>query len=244
MFGKYDPADFLKKRYRLKGWKAEAVDWGVGFLEAALFYFVILPLVLGTYPPAVVVQTCSMTGTYNVGDVAVLMGTSFDAISAPEITTPALDYSIYPNDIREQTQKLVFGDGQELAVQTTGDIVLHVSPISGEQIIHRAIAKVTTPTGRYLITKGDTNMLPDSAKIECAEWVEEGGVQKCTLLSQQIRQLCSPADVGWPGCISTPVPEGKILGKSILTIPLVGHVKMLFMHIVTLGHGYPGPLWC
>ncbi|MFC2174747.1 hypothetical protein ACFLQ2_02645, partial [archaeon] len=77
MFGKYDPAEFLKKRYNLKGWKAEAVDWGIGFLEAALFYFIILPLVLGTYPPAVVVQTCSMTGTYNVGDVAVLMGTSF-----------------------------------------------------------------------------------------------------------------------------------------------------------------------
>ena len=244
MLGKYDPAEFVKKRFGLKGWRAEAADWAVGFLEAALFYFVILPLVLGTYPPAVVVQTCSMTGTYNVGDVAVLMGTSFDEINAPEITVDSLDYSIVPNDITQQTQKLVFPGGQELAVQTTGDIVLHISPITGEQIIHRVIAKATTPYGRFVLTKGDSNALPDSAKISCAEWVEESGSMRCTKLRQSITETCTSDDAGWPGCISTAVPEEDVLGRSVLTIPLVGHVKMLFMHIVTLGRGYPGPLWC
>lgn len=244
MFGKYDPANFLKKRFKLKGWKAEAVDWIVGFVEAAIFYFIILPLILGAYPPAVVVQTCSMTGTYNVGDIAVMMGTSFDQLQAPEITTPSLNYTISPNNIREQTQKLIFTDGQELPVQTTGDIILHDSPITGEQIIHRVIAKVTTPTGRYLITKGDTNNIPDSARMECAEWQEHGDGLLCTKIRDDIDRTCTLEDAGWPGCLSTPIPEDKILGKAVFTIPLAGHVKMLFMHIITLGHGYPGPLWC
>ena len=244
MFGKYDPAVFLKKKYKLKGWKAEAVEWGVGFAEAALFYFVVLPLLLGAYPPAVVVQTCSMTGTYNVGDVAVMQGTSFDTLNAPEITTTSLDYTITPNSLTEQTQKLIFPDGQELPIQTWGDIILHASPITGEQIIHRAIAKVTTPTGRYILTKGDTNNLPDSAKIDCAEWKESGNGFLCTRISETIDSTCTEADIGWPGCLSTPIPEDAIMGKALFTIPLVGHVKMLFMHIVTLGHGYPGPLWC
>jgi signal peptidase I len=244
MFGKYDPAEFLKKKFKLKGWKAEALDWIVGFAEAALLYFVILPVILGTYPPAVVVQTCSMTGTYNVGDVAVMQGTSFDDLKAPEITTSSLNYIIYPNNISQQTQKLVFEGGQELEVQTWGDIVLHDSPITGEQIIHRAIAKVTTPGGRYLITKGDSNNIPDSMRIECAEWVDTEKGRLCTGVREDVSRVCTQADIGWPGCLSVPVPEDRFLGKAIFSIPLVGHVKMLFMHIVTLGHGYPGPLWC
>lgn len=242
--GDYDPADWLKKRYKLKGWRAEAVDWLVGFAEAAVFYFIVLPLVLGTYPPAVVVQTCSMTGTYNVGDVAVLQGTSFDALKAPAITTASLNYTIYPNNISTQTEKLIFSDGQELPVGTSGDIVLHVSAISGEQIIHRVIAKVTTPSGRYLLTKGDSNNMPDSARIDCAEFIQQGEGYLCTRVSESVSRICTAEDAGWPGCLSTPVPEKDVLGKAIFTIPLVGHVKMLFMHLVTLGHGYPGPLWC
>lgn len=244
MLGDYEPAAFLKKRYSLTGWKAEAVDWGVGFLEAAIFYFIILPLVLGAYPPAVVVQTCSMAGTYNVGYIAVMMGTSFDAIHAPQLSEPSLNYSIYPNNISAQTQKLIFPDGQEVPVTTNGDIILHISPINGEQIIHRAIAKVTTPNGRYIITKGDANPIPDSAKIGCAEWLKEGNGLRCTKIRSTVSSICTDADRGYPGCLSTPVPENKVLGKAVFTIPLLGHVKMLFMHIITLGHGYPGPLWC
>ena len=244
MFGDYEPATFLKKRYSLSGWKAEAVDWAVGFLEAAVFYFVILPLVLGAYPPAVVVQSCSMAGTYNVGDIAVMAGTSFDALNAPEIDTSSLSYTISPNNISEQTQKLIFPDGQEVPVTTKGDVIVYISPTSGEQIIHRAIAKVVTPAGRYVITKGDANNIPDSAKIECAEWVQENGGMRCTKIKDTISHICTDADRGYPGCLGTPVPENKVLGKALFTIPLLGHVKMLFMQIITLGHGYPGPMWC
>jgi len=244
MLDNYEPATFLKKRYSLTGWKAEAVDWGVGFLEAALFYFVILPLILGTYPPAVVVQTCSMAGTYNVGDIAVMMGTSFDGIHAPEVSASSLTYSIVPNNISEQATELIFPGGQDVPVTTKGDVVLYISPTSGEQIIHRAIAKVVTPSGRYIITKGDANTIPDSAKIECAEWVKEAGGLRCTKIKSTISSICTDADRGYPGCLGTPIPESKVLGKAVFTIPLLGHVKMLFMHIITLGHGYPGPLWC
>ncbi len=244
MLGDYEPAAFLKKRYSLSGWKAEAVDWGVGFAEAAIFYFIILPLVLGAYPPAVVVQSCSMAGTYNVGDIAVMVGAPFGSIRAPLVNASSLNYSIYPNNISEQTQELIFPGGQKVPVTKKGDIILHISPINGEQIIHRAIAKVITPQGRFIITKGDANPIPDSAKIECAEWVQESGGMRCTKIRSTVSHICTSADKGYPGCLSTPVPEGKVLGKAAFTIPLLGHVKMLFMHIITLGHGYPGPMWC
>lgn len=244
MLGKYDPANILKKRYKLKGWKAEAADWGVGFAEAAVFYFILLPLLLGAYPPAVVVQTCSMAGVYNVGDVAVMGGTTFDGLQAPALTTSSLDYTIVPNNVSERTQKLVFSDGQELAIQQWGDIVLYNSGTSGEQIIHRAIAKVTTPSGRYILTKGDANNVPDSVRLECAEWVETTQGTMCKAIRSDVSRICTSSDVGWPGCLGTPVPEKAVLGKALFSIPLVGHVKMLFMHIITLGHGYPGTLWC
>ncbi len=244
MFGKYEPARFIKKKYKLKGWKAEAVDWVVGFFEAAVFYFILLPLVLGTYPPAVVVQTCSMTGVYNVGDVVVLQGTSFDDLNAPEITTSSIDYTIFPNDVRESTQKLVFSDGQELPIQTWGDVLLHESITSRDQIIHRVIAKVTTPQGRFVLTKGDSNNIPDAIRLECGEWEQTADGIKCTGIRSDMTRLCTADDKGYGGCLSTPISEDKLLGKSILTIPLVGHVKMLFTHIITLGRGYPGSLWC
>lgn len=244
MFGEYDPANYLTKKYKLKGWKAEAVEWGIGFIEAAIFYFIVLPLVLGTYPPAVVVQSCSMAGVYNVGDVVVLQGVSFDTLNAPEVTVPSLNYTIIPNNIYNQTVELVFSDGTRLPVQTSGDVILYESAISGEQIIHRAIAKVTTPNGRYVLTKGDANNLPDSVRLECEEWAQTADGIICTSIKKTVSSVCTDEDRGYSGCLGTPIPEDKLMGKAILWIPLIGHVKMLFTHVITLGHGYPGPLWC
>jgi len=238
-WNKYDPAEVIKKKYKLKGVAAEIVDLAVGFIVAGLIYFIIMPLLLGANPAAVVVQTCSMTGTYNVGDIVVLRGAAWDDINAPEITASSIHYTIEPNNITHQTKKLIFAD-TELDVEATGDVIVYNSKTSGVQIIHRVIAKVTTPDGRYYITKGDTNAIPDSSKIDCAEFIND----RCTKISYTVSNVCTEEDRGWPGCIGTPLKEDEIVGKHFFTVPLLGHVKMLFFHILTLGNGYPGPMWC
>ena len=245
-FKKYDPAQILIRKYKLKGIKAEIVDLVVSLGIAALLYFVIMPAILGANPAAVVVQTCSMKGVFNVGDISVLQGTNFEDLNAPEIILAQnFFYNIEPNNVASKTTKLLFPDGQELAVQTTGDIITYNSQTSGMQIIHRVIAKVRAEDGNFLITKGDVNDLPDSVKISCAEYTTTDGKTYCTKLSTTITEVCdAETDRGWPGCLAAPLQDKDIVGKHILWIPFLGHVKMLFMHVVTLGHGYPGPFWC
>jgi signal peptidase I len=236
-----DPAEHLKRKYGLKGWKAELVDLVVGFAFAALLYYIILPAILGATPPAVVVQSCSMKGVLNVGDIVVLRGATFDEINAPLVRLGVpINFSLEPNDARNQTKFLVFPDNQTLPVGTSGDTVVYVSKTSGEQIVHRVIAKVEASDGRYYLTKGDANSVPDASKIDCAVWI--GG--ECMTYSPSITKMCTNADKGWPGCIATPVKENEIAGRQIFVIPLLGHVKMLAFHVLTLGHGYPDKMWC
>lgn len=240
-FKRLDPAEYIKDKYDLTGWKAELVDIGFGFLVAGLLYFVILPAILGANPPAVIVQSCSMKGTLNVGDVVVLHGATFDEIRAPLVKLDSpISFQIEPNDARKRTKKLIFPNNQTVPVAEDGDIVVYVSKISGEQIIHRVIAKVITPEGRYYITKGDANNIPDAAKIECAAWVGN----RCIRFDPEVTSICTEKDKGWKGCIATPIRENEIIGREFFVIPLVGHIKMIVFHILTLGHGYPGPMWC
>ncbi len=240
-----DPGEFLKRRFGLKGWQAEIADLAGGFIVAALIYFIIAPAILGATPPAVVVQSCSMEGYHNVGDVVILRGADFDSISAPLVTLSSpLSYAIEPNDISKEVQELVFPDGQRVALDEKGDVIVYDSITSGIQIIHRVAAKVRALDGEFLITKGDANNLPDSVRVECAAWEEVPGGQKCTELSDKVLRLCTKEDAGWPGCLSTPVTMDKVAGKQLLIIPLIGHVKMLFFHVITMGNGYPDRMWC
>ncbi|MCD6414249.1 MAG: hypothetical protein J7L23_01320 [Candidatus Diapherotrites archaeon] len=238
---KLDPADYLKRKYELSGWKAELVDIVVGFLFAALLYFIIFPLILGANPPAVIVQSCSMKGALNVGDVVVLQGVSFDEVHAPLVKLDSpVSFKIWPNDYRKETKELIFPNNQTVPVTKKGDIMVYVSRISGEQIIHRVIAKVETPEGRYYITKGDANTIPDAAKIDCGVW----SGNRCIQPDPFISSICTDKDKGWPGCIATPVRADEAIGRDLFVIPLIGHIKMMTFHILTLGHGYPGKMWC
>ncbi len=249
MLEKLDPAYWIKKRYSLTGWKAEVVDVLVAFAIAALVYYGIAPLILGANPPAVIVQSCSMKGVLNVGDVVVLKGVSFDEVNAPivHLNSTNVTFKIIPSSRHEQTRVLFFPDGSPNKVNVTksGDIIVYISPISGRQIIHRVIAKVITSDGKkYYITKGDANPIPDQAKIDCDEWVVNGNYLRCIKLSDNVTDTCTLADKNWPGCISSPVPEGAVIGKDIFVIPLVGHVKLAVWHLLTLGHGYPDKITC
>ncbi len=240
-----DPGEILKRYFHLSGWSAEIADLVGGFIVAALLYFIIAPALLGANPPAVVVQSCSMEGYHNVGDVVILAGTDFDGINAPLVTLDSpISYTISPNAISEETQELVFPNGDRVALDEKGDVIVYDSITSGIQIIHRVAAKVRAADGEFLITKGDANNLPDSVRVECAAWAEVSGGQKCTELSASVSRLCTEADAGWPGCLATPVTMDKVAGKQLVIIPLVGHVKMLFFHVITLGNGYPDRMWC
>ncbi len=247
---KLDPAEWIKERYGLTGWKAELVDAITGLVLAALIYYVILPAILGANPPAVIVQSCSMAGTFQVGDIIVLKGTSFDDVHAPlvRVNSTEIYFRIVPESRFEQTRELIFPDGSPRIVNVTrnGDVIVYISPLNGKQIIHRVIAKVVTRDGKhYFITKGDANPTPDQAKIACSQWIREGDYLRCIELAKNVTDVCQyPRDAGWPGCISSPVPEDKVIGKAIFDIPLVGQIKLIIWHILTLGHGYPDKVLC
>ncbi len=249
MLEQLDPAYWIKRKYSLEGWKAELVDLVVGLVIAGLIYYVIAPAVLGANPPAVIVQSCSMKGTLNVGDIAILKGISFNEINAPlvRLNSTNVYFNISPNSRYKQTKALVFPDGNPRVVNVTrsGDIIVYISPTSGNQIIHRVIARVVTSDGKeYYITKGDANPIPDQAKIDCDQWIYESNYMKCIKLSDNITSVCTLKDRGWPGCISSPVPADDVVGKDVFVIPLIGHVKLAFWNLLTLGHGYPDKVFC
>ena len=250
MLKKLDLAEWAKEKYGLTGWQAEVIDALYGLFLAAIIYYGILPLLLGANPPAVIVQSCSMAGTFQVGDIIVLKGASFNDINAPlvKVNSTVVNFSILPNSRSEQTKQIVFqnGDPRVLNVTRKGDVIVYISPLNGKQIIHRVIARVITSDGKhYFITKGDANNIPDQAKIECEEWINEGSYLRCIKLSNRITKTCQyPSDVGWPGCISSPVPENDVVGKAIFDIPLIGQIKLIIWDIITLGHGYPDKVLC
>ncbi len=54
------------------------------------------------------------------------------------------------------TKKIAFNDDFVIDVTTEGDIVVYYSDITGEQIIHRVVAKIKATDGTFLLTKGDS----------------------------------------------------------------------------------------
>jgi signal peptidase I len=186
-----------------------------------------------------------MDGVLNVGDIVVLKGTSYEDVNAQEVVLDSPVYfSVEPNDPLKETQTLVFPDGQSVPVEEKGDTIVYVSRVTGGQIIHRVIAKVSTPQGNYFLTKGDANTVPDAARVTCGEFAPNG-----SCLNVIVDGVCTPEDARDPSsyCLSTPVSEKDVIGKQVLMVPVLGHVKMAVFHIVGLPlgvPGYPAEFWC
>jgi signal peptidase I len=247
-----DPAEYVKRKYNLKGTSGGVIDLVFGFVFAVLLYFVLMPAILGANPPAVVVMSCSMRGTLNVGDIVVLQGVSPEDVRAPEaiLESPEMDVMSFRNSRGKETLYIPNGNPSEVNVDMTGDTLVYVSKITGIQIIHRVIAKLKAPDGHYYyITKGDANFAPDALNQSsaCDIWAFGGGGSSiCAEYTYQ--GVCtSPGDVG---CLATPVRDDELIGRQILNIPLVGHVKLIPMHILhiltggLIGPGYVGEVWC
>ena len=189
----------------------EAKDWAVSFVVAAVIYFIVLPAILGTSSPGVVVASCSERGYLNIGDILVVQGTSIKDINAPEVVvdrywgvTPMLDEN-------GEVTELIIGSKQ-VSLNRSNDIIVYSAYPGGVQIIHRVFVKIKTDDGYLLLTKGDANTALDQMT--------------------QAGESCIDENIG---CISTPITQRMLVGKKILMpIPLLGHVKLFFCDL-TMG---------
>lgn len=188
-------------------WKGEFRDWLVAFIVAAVAYFVVLPLLLGTSAPMVVVSSCSEKGYLNIGDVLVLKGVAIEDVNAPEVYVSKFTGFTPVYDGDEVTAIVVGND--IVSLNRSSDIIVYVAWPSRAQIIHRVFAKIKTDKGYLLITKGDANSIPDQMSSNGAVCIAE---------NPQI-------------CISTPVTQQTLVGKSIFGIPFLGHIKLFFCDI-------------
>jgi len=204
------------KTFAEKVW-FEMKDWVLAFVVAAVVYFIILPMALGTSSPMVVVSSCSEKGYMNTGDILIIQGVDIKDVNAPLIEidryrgfTPIVDEN------NEVTKIDISGNLVEL--NKSNDIIVYSAYPSRAQIIHRVFAKVKeTSRDRYLlITKGDANQIPDQ--------MSSTGV------------MCIDENVG---CISTPITQRTLIGRKIIfPIPLLGHVKLFFCDIFPFCDGH------
>jgi signal peptidase I len=183
----------------------EVKDWLSAFIVAAVAYFIILPALLGTSSPAVVVSSCSERGYLSIGDIIVVQGVSIKDVVAPEVQVVTFDSFTPVFDADNKTTAIIVGN-TTVPVNASNDIVVYNAYPSGAQIIHKALARIKTPSGYLLLTKGDANPIPD-------QFGSKGP--------------CIGQNAGY--CISTPITQKMLVGRKILVpIWFFGHVKLFF----------------
>lgn len=209
-----------KKEKKPFTWRSWLKDWGISIIVAAAIYFLILPAVLGTMSPMVVVSSCSERGYLNIGDLLVLQGTGPANIRAPEIEISDLHF--IPIVQNEEVVGLNFS-GAVVMLNRSNDIIVYSAYPSRYQIIHRVFAKLKINGEYYLITKGDANAVPDQI------W-----------FAGDSYGICADEAVG--NCISALVRKEMIVGKALFSVPFLGHVKLFFCDIMPFcdGHSNPG----
>lgn len=205
-------------------------DWAISFVVAAVVYFILLPALLGTQSPGIVVGSCSEQGYLNIGDILIIQGVNIADINAPlvEVQKYAGFTPIYDTN-GEATRINISGNTVEL--NRGNDIIVYYANPSGVQIIHRVFAKVKAGKNYFLITKGDANKIPDQMGMDGGQCIDEN-----------------------IGCISTPVTQRQLVGKMLFfPVPLLGNVKLFFCDLTfgkicdghaNIGTAYEYKLWC
>jgi len=238
----------LTKKQRIK---REAKDWGISIAVALLIYFVILPALLGTTTPLIVVSSCSQEPHLNIGDILIIRGTKMEDIEAPTITVE--DQFNYTYDNHTNTLTI---NNQEVTPNTNNSIVTYLPNPTGTQIIHRALVKIKFTEQaepiqgeEILLTQGDANKLPDQItrtevngkKALCLDYTSKGMIlQPQHDPGTQDSDLILSQDPGI--CISTPVTEQRIVGSKIgPRVPLLGHIKLFFCDIAPICEGHDNP---
>ncbi|MEA3280850.1 MAG: hypothetical protein U9Q38_09675, partial [Thermodesulfobacteriota bacterium] len=193
-------------------------------------YFIVLPAILGTTTPMVVVSSCSEAGYLNIGDVLVIKGLEIEEIKAPLVEMNSLDFkALNQNDLEYSTNDLMnneeitqinFG-GKIVDLNRSNDIVVYnTNPFFG-QVIHRAFAKIKVKDKYYVITKGDANIVIDQIGFTTA-----GNSYYCYTENPST-------------CVSTLVNNNMLVGKKVLIrIPFAGHIKLFFCDIMPFCDGH------
>ncbi|MBI4214371.1 hypothetical protein HY546_00080 [archaeon] len=219
-----------KKKKEKRTLQEEIKGWIVDIAIVFVIYFIILPLILGTSTPMVVVASCSERGFLNIGDVLILQGVNIKDVRAPlvELTEEEFRNGFEPHaDENGEVLWLHFGE-KEVELNRSSDVLVYVSRPYGTQVIHRAFAKIKVGEKYYIVTKGDANKFPDQfgSRGVC---LEEGR-----------------------NCLSSLITQEMIVGKqAIFPIPLAGNVKLFFCDLTRAcdGHSNQGTggefkLWC
>lgn len=197
----------------------ESVYQGVYLLTAFLTAFVLfaaMGFILQTNSPIVIVVSESMEPTLHRGDLVLLHGVTFADLKADAIqVTYPLGGALFNQmgSVDYETGLIAFaGSNQNATIGLDHDIVVYNSPERGEQIIHRAQAKIQATDGDFIITKGDNPATNPQLDQDCqmVPFQNEAGVTELRLM-----------------CVSPYMPRmDQIAGKSIAAIPLVGCVKL------------------
>lgn len=209
----------------------EINEWITAFVVAAVVYFIILPLFLGTSAPMVIVPSCSEKGYLNVGDIVFVKGTQIKDLKAPFVE---LDKFIEMKPIEENgvVEKIQIGD-TVIKANSSNDIIVYIANPSGSQIIHRVFGVVKIQDEYFALTKGDNNAIPDQVMMSGSGYI-----------------TCFSENHG--SCISSAITQDRLMGKKILfRIPLLGHVKLFFCDVMpfceghsNLGNNYQYTLTC
>ncbi|MBN1941593.1 MAG: hypothetical protein JW772_05420 [Candidatus Diapherotrites archaeon] len=194
----------------------EYVSLVVYLVSAFVFAWLIytgLGIAFGTPSPMVIVVSGSMEPVYYRGDVIILFGANTGNVNAREVelsvpTLKRVPFSeiaqpAYIQNSVARINKIRFNNGEEIPIETTGNIVVYFSDITRQPIIHRAVAKIKADDGYYVLTKGDSvnNYTIDQ---DCGRILPTGPEKNCISLypiSIQDLQGVSAMQIPFVGCI-------------------------------------------
>ncbi|MBS3061127.1 MAG: hypothetical protein J4215_00930 [Candidatus Diapherotrites archaeon] len=189
------------------------VEVVTAFLSAYVLY-VALGFLLGTAMPIVIVVSGSMEPVLHRGDIVVLQGASASSVKAQEV---AFNGALKNRGFEEfgKVRRVIDSEGnlafyaveisgKEIRFDLNGDTIVYFSEFSRIPVIHRAVLKIVTQNGTFILTKGDANPTFD--------------------------QDCGRIVLGRPqfGCITPYGIDSKaVIGKQWFKIPVLGYVKLL-----------------
>ena len=205
------------------------------FLAVAIYH--ILGWALNTPVPISTVTSGSMEPTLYRGDVVIVQGVNIKDLHVPvveiskdiknvmlsdiaEITYAAPGYCdalLQPNHTLyvkcPQTEQIRFKNTtsgpKTIDINRDGEIIVYHSDYLQKDIIHRAVVKIKTPEGWYVLTKGDNNSTN-------------------TMIDQDCIQKIDGYRLDHPWCITLyPTPQSEVKGKVLFKIPYIGYIKLL-----------------
>ncbi|HIH21089.1 MAG TPA: hypothetical protein HA222_00295 [Candidatus Diapherotrites archaeon] len=225
----------LEKYWPVKhGKKTDVQEIGytlVYIVSAFIFAFLIyqfFALALQTNSPIVIVISESMEPNLYRGDVVFIQGASFASLKAQELFVPEnvsgklfsefAEASYSPSQVSNAGKELsaIQAGGKEIKPSQDGDIILYYSSFTGEQIIHRVVAKLNALDASFLLTKGDNEKTNWTFDQDCGKKIQE------PILGTDTSRII----IEKPCITLYPLKISEIEGKAVFRIPIIGCVKV------------------